>query len=461
MADFLDQFKAILKADQILSESAVKERYNHIWKMNEPLQAKAFLLPKTTEEISQIMKVCHQEQQPVVVFGGLTNLVGSTETNKDEVVISLERMNQLVEIDTKSRTLTVEAGAILENVQHWAREHDLLFPLNFGAKGSAQIGGAIATNAGGLRVLRFGMTRNLILGLEVVLANGTILSNLKKIVKDNSGYDLKQLFIGSEGTLGIVTKAVLKLVEAPSSRVSAWVACSDYHKVTKLLRFMDQGMAGILSGFELVWKESFKTLTADPSVRTAPLPLDYPYYVLVEGMGSQAVKDQAMLEALLENALEEDLIEDAAIAYSNSDLEAFWHIRENVDALVVNCEHDQHFDISVPISAIGDTVTKITQELYQIEGVNKVYAFGHVADGNIHFIVGKSNTTDQLRKQIDAVVYGPIPALKGSVSAEHGIGNHKKAYLKDCRTPEEILTMKLLKDSLDPHHILNRGKVLA
>ena len=461
MAHLIEQFKKILTKERILSESAIKERYHHIWKMDEPLQAKAFLLPKSTEDVANIMKVCHSEQQPVVVFGGLTNLVGSTETTADEVVISLEKMNQLVEIDTQSRTLTVEAGAILENVQQWASAQGLLFPLNFGAKGSAQIGGAIATNAGGLRVLRYGMTRNLILGLEVVLADGTILSNLKKIVKDNSGYDLKQVFIGSEGTLGIVTKAVLKLVEAPSSRVTAWVACSSYPKVTQLLRFMDQGMAGLLSGFELVWNESFKTLTADSSVKTTPLPLNYPYYVLVEGMGSNRTKDQALLEALLEEAFKEELIEDAAIAYSSSELAAFWHIRENVDALVATCEHDQHFDISVPISAIGDTVTKITQELHQIEGVNKVYAFGHVADGNIHFIVGKSNTTDQLRKQIDAVVYGPIPALNGSVSAEHGIGNHKKAYLKNCRTAEEILTMRLLKDSLDPHHILNRGKVLA
>ena len=262
----ITQLKRALATTQILTGEALKERYTHIWRMDEPLQALAVILPKTTAEVATALKICHAHHQPVVVHGGLTNLVGSTEmTDGQEIVISMEKMNGIEEVDVQSRTMTVQAGVILENVQNAAKEKDLLFPLNYGAKGSAQIGGAISTNAGGLRVFRFGMTRNLVLGIEAVLADGTVISSLKKVIKDNSGYDIKQLFIGSEGTLGVVTKAVLKLVEAPKSRNSAWIGLTDYHKVVQLLKFMDSGLAGTLSGFELLWKASFVGMTTPPS----------------------------------------------------------------------------------------------------------------------------------------------------------------------------------------------------
>ncbi|MEL6811337.1 MAG: FAD-binding oxidoreductase, partial [Bacteroidota bacterium] len=388
------------------------------------------------------------------------NLVGSTETHAREVVISMERMRTIEEVDEQSRTLTTQAGAILENVQNAAAEKGLLFPLNFGAKGSAQIGGAISTNAGGLRVLRYGMTRNLVLGLEAVLADGTIVSSLKKIIKDNSAYDIKQLFVGSEGTLGIVTRTVLRLVEAPKSRVSAFVGFNEYDKVVSFLRYMDQGLAGTLSGFELIWKDAYEGLTNDPSVSRPPLPLDYQYYVLLEGLGSDQEQDQIRLEALLEEALNNDLIVDAAVAYSESDLNWFWHIRENVDALVTPCKYDQHFDISLPISLIGKTVSSITEQLKKVEGITHINAFGHVADGNIHYIIGKADNSTALKNSINDIIYGPLKELGGSVSAEHGIGLHKKAYLPLCRTSEEITLMKNLKQSLDPKNLLNRGKVL-
>ena len=252
MNAFLESFQSILSNDQILYGDALKSRYHHIWHMGQSLEAVAMLLPISTEQVSDIMKICHANNQPVIVFGGLTNLVGSTETKGNEVIISMERINSIETPDLLSRTITAGAGAILENVQHTVAESGLLFPLNYGAKGSAQIGGAISTNAGGLQVIRFGMTRNLVLGLEVVLADGTILSSLKKVIKDNSGYDLKHLFIGSEGTLGIVTKAVLKLVEAPKSRISAFVGVNDYKKVVEFMRFVDQGLAGTLSSYELI-----------------------------------------------------------------------------------------------------------------------------------------------------------------------------------------------------------------
>lgn len=460
MKTLIDSFLDILKPEQVLTEAALNDRYYHIWQMDKPLNVKALLLPESTTQVASIMALCHANDQPIIVFGGLTNLVGSTEPFGNEVIISMERMNTIEAPDKQSRTVTVEAGAILEHVQQAAQDEGLLFPLNYGAKGSAQIGGAISTNAGGLQVLRYGMTRHLVLGLEVVLADGTVLSSLKKIIKDNSAYDLKQLFIGSEGTLGIVTKAVLKLVEQPQSRVSAFVGINDFDKVVSFMRYMDQGLAGTLSSYELIWKDTYITLVNDASVDRAPLPNTYNYYVLLDGLGSHQEQDEIRLEQLLETALEDDLILDAAPAYTTTDLNRMWHIRENVDALVAVCDYDQHFDISLPINAIGQTIDAISKQLHTVEGITHVFPFGHVGDGNIHFIIGKVNDSDALRLQINDIVYQPVKPLGGSVSAEHGIGLHKKAYLNLSRSTTEIALMQQLKNTLDPKHLLNRGKVL-
>jgi len=341
-----------------------------------------------------------------------------------------------------------------------AKNADLLFPLNFGAKGSAQIGGVISTNAGGLRVFRYGMTRALVLGLEAVLADGTIISSMKKIIKDNSGYDLKQMFIGSEGTLGVITKAVLKLVESPSSRVTAFVAFDEYQGVVDFLKYMDKGMAGTLSGYELIWGETYTCMTSPPAIVKPPLAQEYKYYVLVEGLGSDQEGDQKRLESLLEYAFENEMILDAAMAHTESDLEWFWNIREDVHVIKSQCNNDQHFDISLPIPLIGDLIEQMKTRLLLIKGVEKVFPFGHVADGNVHFIIGKEDTSDSLREAINDVIYLPLQAIGGSVSAEHGIGLHKKKYLSLCRTEAEIDLMLRLKKCYDPRGILNPGKVL-
>ncbi|NNE15082.1 MAG: FAD-binding oxidoreductase [Saprospiraceae bacterium] len=448
-----------LGAHKIKVGEALKERYIHIWKMDQPLSALCAVLPESTEDVSQILKLCHKAKQPIVIHGGLTNLVGNTETNGNEVVVSLEKMNKILEVDVDSRTLTAEAGVILENVQTEAKNNNLLFPLNFGAKGSAQLGGIISNNAGGLRVLRYGMTRNLVLGLEAVLPDGTIISSMKKIIKDNSGYDLKQLFIGAEGTLGIVTKAVLKLVEAPKSRLSAFVGLNDYNNVVAFLKFMDAGFAGILSGYELIWKNTYEVMTSSGSPSKPPLPYNYEYYVLVEILGSDQIKDLEKLETLLEVAFNEHIILDAAIASNASDLNWFWTIREDVHVLTSSTKNDQHFDISLPIPLIGEVINGIREELMAIIDIDKVFSFGHVADGNIHFIIGKHHQSDELIHQINEVIYSKLKAIGGSISAEHGVGVHKKGYLHYCRSESEMALMKILKKSLDPHLLLNRGKI--
>ncbi len=450
----------ILEPEQIITGEELSHRYPHVWQTDQPLSALALVLPKNTNEVSKVLQLCHQHEQPLVVQGGLTNLVASTQSGATDLVISLEKMNSILEIDPQARTLTVEAGVILEAVQNAAREHNLWFPLNFGAKGSAQMGGIIATNAGGLRVFRYGMTRNLVLGLETVLADGTILSSLKKIIKDNSGYDLKQLFIGSEGTLGIVTKAVFRLHEAPKSRISAFIGLNDYGKVVEFLKFMEQGLSGMLSGYELIWQSTLKALTGRHSTMTSPISTEFDYYVLLEGLGSDQSRDQALWENLLDHALSHGLILDAVPAYAPSELEKFWAIRENVEVLVAQCRVPQSFDISLPIAMIGDITNGMVEKLRNLDEVDKVFAFGHVADGNIHLMVDKANDLPILRQRINEIVYEPLLEIGGSISAEHGIGLEKKPYLENCRTEPEIRIMSLLKQTLDPHGILNPGKII-
>lgn len=458
--DIIALLKSKLARDQVLTGADLATRYHHIWKMDEGLQAKALVIPQDTKDLSMIMRICHMHDQPVVVHGGLTNLVGSTESTTDDLVISTERFNKVIEVDPGSRTITVEAGVILEHIHEAVAEVDMLFPLNFGAKGSARIGGIISTNAGGLRVFRYGMTRNLVLGLEVVLADGTVINSMKKIIKDNSAYDLKQLFIGSEGTLGIITKAVLRLVEQPTSRTSAFVAFNEYDRVVSFLKYMDAGMAGTLSGYELIWGDSYKCMTSPPSLAKPPIMHGYKYYVLLEGLGSNIDQDQNRLEQLLTDAMDKDIILDASIAYTQSDLNWFWRIREDVHALVSQCTLDQHFDISLPIPEIGKVIDSMSSRLSHVEGIEHIFPFGHVADGNVHFIIGKEHDHESLTDQINDIIYGPLQGLGGSVSAEHGIGVHKKKYLSLCRTAEEIALMQSMKHALDPKNILNRGKVL-
>ncbi|MGA0431618.1 MAG: FAD-binding oxidoreductase [Flavobacteriaceae bacterium] len=456
----VEHLVSICGPQAVLDQEALLERYHHIWKMDQPLQAVAVVLPASTQEVAAILQLCNQLKQEVVVHGGLTNLVGGTETQPHQLVLSLERMNTIEEVDPISKTLTTQAGVIIENLIDAAAERDLMLPLNFGAKGSAQIGGALATNAGGLRVFRFGMTRQLVLGLEYVLPDGSIVSSLKKIIKDNSGYDLKQLLIGSEGTLGIITKVVLRLTQAPKTRSSALVGVENYTKVLDLLKHLDKRLGGTLSGFELMWQHTFETMTTPPSIHTAPLPKDYPYYVFVETMGNDPQNDFLRLETLITEALETDIILDGVLAQTQRELNTIWQIREDVSVLAAQAQDDQHFDISLPIPKIGSIIDSITQELRALAFVDRIFTFGHVADGNIHFIIGKKQNSPEIIKAINEVVYRQLKENNGSVSAEHGIGLHKKDYLNTSKSEVEIAIMKQLKALFDPHQILNPKRII-
>ena len=457
--NFIKSLTRIVGESNILHSGAEKERFTHIWKTDIPLEAKAVIFPSSTEEVSEIMKYCYSIKQEVIVHGGLTNLVGGTETESNQLVISLDKMNLIEEVDPQSKTITAQAGTILENMIDAAKEKNLLLPMSFGAKGSAHIGGVVSTNAGGLRVFRYGMTRQMVLGLEAVLPDGTIISSLKKIIKDNSGYDLKQLFIGSEGTLGIVTKVILRLSEAPTSRSSAIVGIDSYEQVIDLLKYLEKNLAGTLSGFELMWKNTYAAMTGDQSHLTAPISTEYNYYVFVESLGSQSKQDYERLENLIGNSLEMELIQDGVMMQSERELNSIWQIREDVSILAAQANFDQHFDISIPIPLIGELVDQAVKELNELPFVERIFTFGHVADGNIHFIIGKKENNPKIIEAINEVIYRPLKEVGGSVSAEHGIGIHKKTYLATSRSKEEIDMMKTLKLTFDPLNILNPGRI--
>ena len=302
--DIIKKITKVVDESSIITGEDLKSRFYHIWKTDISLESICVVLPRNTQQVSEIMKICYENDQEVVIHGGLTNLVGSTKTNNSQIVISLEKMNSIIEIDTESKTVTCESGVILEDLINACKEKDLLLPLNFGARGSAQIGGAVSTNAGGLRVFKYGMTRNLVLGTEAVLPNGTVISSLKKLIKDNSGYDLKQIFIGSEGTLGVVTKVVLRLYELPSSRLTAMSALNSYDNVINLLKHLEKNLSGNLSGFELLWNSTYKTMVSEKTNYNKYLPDTYKYYVFIESTGSDYESDYLKLETIITESLE-------------------------------------------------------------------------------------------------------------------------------------------------------------
>ena len=454
----IDQLLAKLPGS--LTAHEAQSRFSHIWKTDEPLQCKGVCFPKTTQDVSTIMKWCHKNQQEVVVHGGLTNLVGGTQTQADQLVVSLEKMNRVDAVDPNNRTISAEAGAILENVLQTAENQDLFLPLSFGARGSAQVGGIISTNAGGLRVFRYGMTRNWVLGLEVVLPDGTIIENLKTLRKDNSGIDLKHLFIGAEGILGIVTKAVFRLIEKPQTRHSAILTTNDFSKLLQTLRYFDQTLGARLTGFELLWKNTFHTMTAEDTHYQSPLQTVEDYVIFVEVLGKDSSRDLQDLQDACAHGFDQNWITDASFFDAAAAQDQCWKIREDVAALEVHAPYNQHFDISIPIDQIGNIINDIIQQLQSLDQVLGVYPFGHVADGNMHLIVGKQNDSTKLTQQINEIVYQPLAAVKGSVSAEHGIGLDKKPYLHLSRTQDEIHIMKGLKQLFDPKNILNPGRIV-
>jgi FAD/FMN-containing dehydrogenase len=445
--------------DGVLTAAQVGERPAGIFRRDR-LKAPLLVRPRSVAETSAVLRMCHQVRVSVVTHGGLTGLVRGADAGSDEVILSLERLRAVEEINPIDRTAVVQAGVTVQALQEAAEVEGLMFPLDLGARGSATIGGAIATNAGGNRVVRYGMMRDMVLGVEAVLADGTVLSNLSRIIKNNTGYDLRQLFIGSEGTLGVITRATLRLREQPASRDVAMAGVADFAGLVKLLKHMDHVLGGRLSAFEVMWRDHYDLVTQPPAKSTSPLAGGYPYYVLLESLGADAERDSETFLAALDGAHSQGIIADAAIAQSRADGDAMWAIRDDVGQLG-RFAPTRTFDISLPLSVTERYVENLARDIRARWPYAHCSIFGHLGDGNLHVSVGSK---DPAAGRVDAdalnaMVYEPLAALGGSVSAEHGIGLEKKRWLHISRSPDEIAVMRSIKEALDPLYLLNPGKI--
>jgi len=456
LVDIVDKLVKLLGTEAVLLPDQVAERASSFWDAS-PMQAKALLRPKTTQEVSDALKLCHATGQTVITHGGLSGCVEGAVTNRDHIVISLERMNAIEEIDKVGSTATIQAGAVLQTVQEKIADAGLYFPLDLGARGSCTIGGNIATNAGGINVIRYGMMRNLVLGLEAVLADGTIISCMNKMLKNNSGYDLKQLFIGSEGTLGIVTRVIVKLELAHKSQSTALIALEDFSKVTEVLSLMKSKMGSTLSAYEVMWKNYYRAVTAE-GWHKSPMSRDFSFYVVVECDGTDPDRDGEQFTGVLETALGKELILDAILPQSDREREDVWNIREDFEAITVQKPY-YLYDVSLPIKYMHTYIEEVQNSMSAEWPNGACYVLGHIGDGNLHLFVVPRQGDKDLHGRSDELVYTPLTKYAGSVSAEHGIGIEKKAWLNICRSEAEIALMKQFKNSLDPKGILNPGLI--
>ncbi len=420
----------------------------------------AVLRPASTAEVSFILRACHDAGQPLVIQGGLTGLCGGATPHAGEMALSLERMHAIEELDRDAMTMTVQAGTPLEAIQNAAEEAGLRFPLDLGARGSCAIGGNISTNAGGNEVIRYGMTRNLVLGLEAVLADGTVITSLNKMLKNNAGFDLKHLFIGTEGTLGVVTRAVLRLHPRPLTRFAALCACTSLDDVIKFLHHVQLNLASGLSAFEVMWDDYFNYIHASIPALKTPFEQEYPIYVLIEFQGSQEKSDAATFTDTLAEASAAQWLRDAVIAKSEKEMEQFWRIRDGVAEILpkLGAAGLANFDISLPIGSMDRLLRAISADLRVAFSEVIKLTFGHLGDSNLHLLISSGNLADIDR--IYDMVYKRVGELNGSISAEHGIGMARKKYLSRSRSAEEVALMRSLKSVLDPKGILNPGRVL-
>lgn len=453
MNDLIDRLVEVVGESGITSGPNLAERATSYWDSS-PTVAKALVRPRSTQQVSDVLVVCHDLGQSVVVQGGLTGVVEGALSGPEDVIISLEKMAVIESVDVLDGVAVIQAGAVLQTVQEELADQGFLFPVDLGARGSCTIGGNVATNAGGMNVLRYGMIRNAVLGLEAVLADGTIISSMNQLLKNNTGYDLKQLFIGSEGTLGVVTRVVVKLSPLPKSRQTALLATESFGDVTRLLKSLQSDLAGTLSAYEVMWKHYFASLTVD-GAHTPPLERSYPYYVLIEAEGSDPQGDATRFQASLENSLEAGIVVDAVLAKSQSERDALWKTREDFDVLLPA----YLYDVSLPMKSMSAYIDKVERALTAWRDDADLYVFGHIADGNLHLFITPFDAGAH-QDHCDEIVYGCLEGLNGSVSAEHGIGIDKKKWLAITRSPEEIRLMRGLKNLLDPTNILNPGKVI-
>ncbi|KAI9505774.1 D-lactate ferricytochrome c oxidoreductase [Coemansia sp. RSA 1358] len=475
-AEDVNYFKTILPSETILATPAVGgtadpaelDAFNADWLNKYRGNSQIVLRPKSTEQVAAILKYCSDNRVAVVPQGGNTGLVGGSVPVHDEVVLSLRNMSKVRSYDEISGILVCDAGCVLEELENYVAERGHVMPLDLGAKGSCHIGGNVATNAGGIKLLRYGSLHGSVLGLEVVLPDGTVLDNLSTLRKDNTGYDLKQLFIGSEGTLGVITGVSVVTPRRSEAVNVAVLGVPDYSSVQRAFKLTRQRCGEVLSAYEFWDASSMSAVLKHQDLRN-PLSSEYPFYVLIETSGSNKDHDDEKLGGLLEELMEEGVVKDGALAQDDSQIARMWSMREGIPESLSKTGATYKYDISIPIPVLYDIVGDIAQRLEKANlykpgstsyPVRLVCGYGHIGDGNLHLNVVAERFEDKVTKIFEPYVYEWVSSHRGSISAEHGVGLMKRDYLGYSKSPSMIEYMKRIKDLFDPNHILNPYKVV-
>ena len=464
MTEFLDSLKAIVGPRGWKTDAHDLEPYLTEWRGVFVGRTPMVVAPATTDEVAAVVRACSDAGVGIVPQGGNTSLCAGAipDESGEQIVLSLERLNRIRNLDVLNYSIEVEAGCLLATIQVAASDGGLHFPLSLAAEGSCQIGGNLATNAGGLNVIRYGTARALVLGLEVVLADGSVLSSMRSLRKDTAGYDLKQLFIGSEGTLGIITAAALKLFPAPGELTTALIALRESGDAVRLLAKLRTALADRIEAFEIVSGPIFELVERHIPGAKLPFSDPHPWYVLIQVAtnGEQEILENALLS---EPAAE--LIVDAVIAKNSAEANQLWHLRHSISEAERQHGKALKHDISVPVSKMQEFLARGDALLAEMLPDAELLAFGHVGDGNLHYNVQLPGELtpeqwDEVGEQITVAIYDLVATLGGSFSAEHGVGQSKKRYLKRYRGGVELELMRRLKSTLDPRNILNPGKVI-
>ncbi len=464
MTAFEDRLKAIVGQGGWKTEADDLEPHLREWRGVYVGKTRMLIAPQTAEQVAQVVRTCSEAGIAIVAQGGNTGMCGGAvpDDSGEQVILSLSRMNRIRQVDRLNYSIEVEAGCILADIQDAARDAGRHFPLSLGAEGTCQIGGNLATDAGGINVIRYGTARGLVLGLEVVLADGTVLSSLRSLRKDTAGYDLKQLFIGSEGTLGIITAATLRLYPDPGETVTALLAIRDSGDAVQLLGDLRVALVDRIEAFELVSRRIFESV--ERFIPGARLPMDeaHPWYVLMEVATGP---NHEGIESALMGAIEDGLVIDAVIAKNSGEADRLWHLRHSISEAERQLGKALKHDISVPISRMQEFLQRGDELLAELQPDATLLAFGHVGDGNLHYNVrlpvSLTGSERQLAgERITTAILDLVDQMGGSFSAEHGVGQAKRELLARYRRGPEYDLMRRLKETLDPKNILNPGKVI-
>lgn len=449
-------FKSLLSSGGVIEEPDLVEQYNTDWMRSVKGFSSVVLRPQNTDEVSKIMAYCHERNLAVCPQGGNTGLVGGSVPVHDEIILSTSRMNTVEHLDNMTGVLVCQGGCILENLEAYVSDRGFTVPLDLGAKGSCQIGGNVATNAGGLRLVYYGSLHANVLGLEVVLANGEVLSCMNTLRKDNTGYDLKHIFIGSEGTLGIITKVAIMCYPKPSSSAVAFLGCFTFDHVLQAVQIIRKMLPEILTSLEVLDDHAADSVRKNLGLS---IPIDcHPFYLLLEVSGSNGSHNEEKLHNCLNTLMEQNVVSDGTLATEPSRMKTIWAVRERITESLVKEGYGYKYDISLPLSKFYEIVEIMRKRL--ADRVTRCCGYGHLGDGNVHFNVVTPTFNPDVLGIIEPFIYKWVSEQKGSISAEHGIGLKKKKYLHYCKTPAAISLMRSFKQMMDPKGILNPYKLL-